>query len=173
MASFVQRMIGAARLDVATYEEVENDTTATGQALVVVVLSSLASGVAFRGEGAPGFFGGLIAALLGWVVWAFITYFIGTKLLPTPATRADMGQLMRTIGFAQSPGVLRVLGVLPLLGWIVTAVTSIWILIAFIIGVRQALDYQSTGRAVLVCAIGFVCYLIVFAVIMGVLGIGR
>ncbi len=171
MASFVQRMIGAAKLDVATYEEVEHDTRATGQAMMVVLLSSLASGVVFREEGAMGFVGGVIAALASWIVWAIVTNLIGTKLLPGPETRSNTGQLLRTIGFAQSPGILRVLGGIPILGWVVLTVTGIWTLITFVVAVRQALDYRGTGRAILVCAIGWVIQLIVFALILGVFGI--
>jgi hypothetical protein len=170
MATFVERVIGAAKLHVPTYEEVENDAGATGQALLVVVLSSLASAVAFRGEGGPGFLAALIGALAGWVIWAFMTYVIGTRILRTPDTHADLGQLLRTIGFAQAPGILRVFAFLPLLRWIVLAVTGIWIIAAFVIAVRQALDYKSTGRALLVCLLGFVFYIIVFGIFMRLLG---
>ena len=171
MASFVERMIGAAKLSVPTYEEVENDPGATGQALLVVVLSSLASGVALRGEGGQGFIAGLISALAGWVIWAFMTYIIGTRILRTPETQANLGQLLRTIGFAQAPGILRVLGFLPFLRWIVLTVTGIWIIAAFVIAVRQALDYRSTGRALLVCLLGFVFYIVVFGIFMRLLGV--
>ena len=171
MATFVGRMIGAAKLDVPTYEEVENDAGATGQALLVVVLSSLASGVAFRGEGGPGFLAGLIGALAGWVIWAFTTYIIGTRILRTPDTHADLGQLLRTIGFAQSPAILRVFAFIPVLGWIILMVTGIWVLAAFVVAVRQALDYKSTGRAILVCLLGFVFYVVVFAIFMRLLGV--
>jgi len=171
MATFVQRMIGAAKLSVPTYEEVENDPGATGQALLVVVLSSLASGVAFRGEGGAGFLAGLIGALAGWVIWAFTTYIIGTRILRTPDTRADLGQLLRTIGFSQSPAILRVFAFLPFLNWIIVTVTGIWVLAAFVVAVRQALDYKSTGRAILVCLLGFVFYIVVFAIFMRLLGV--
>jgi hypothetical protein len=56
---------------------------------------------------------GTLAALLGWLIWAFLTWLIGTKLLPEASTEADIGQLMRTIGFASAPGILRVLGSSP------------------------------------------------------------
>ncbi len=106
MASFTQRMIGAAKLDVHTYEEVEADTTATGQAMGVVVLSSIASGIGAVAYGAgPGLVVvGAIAALIGWFLWAFVTYVVGTKILPEPQTRSDVGELLRTIGFSASPG---------------------------------------------------------------------
>ena len=159
MASFTERMIGAARLDVQVYEEVEADTGATGQAMGVVLLSSLAGGIGSVGLGAGGlggFVGGGIAALIGWAIWAFLTYIIGTRLLAEPQTRADVGELMRTLGFAQSPGLVRFVGILPGVGSLAVSIVSIWMLVAMVIAVRQALDYTSTWRAVGVCLVGWV-----------------
>ncbi len=161
MSTFVERMIGAAKLDVRTYEEVEADTTATGHAMAVVILSSIAAGigtgitVSFRL-----FVANLVAAVILWFFWAGITYLIGARLLPEPQTEADWGQLLRTTGFAASPGVFRVLGVIPGLSWIILALVGIWMLVAFVIAVRQALDYTSTLRALGVCVIGWVIYLV-------------
>ena len=159
LASFTERMIGAAKLDVHVYEEVEADTYATNQATGVVLLASLAGGIGSVGVGAGGltsFIIGGIAALIGWVTWAFVTYIIGTRLLPEPQTRADVGELMRTLGFAQSPGLLRIFGSLPGVGPLVVSLTQIWLLVAMVIAVRQALDYSSTFRAVGVCLVGWV-----------------
>ncbi len=177
MASFIDRMVGAAKLNVEVYEEVEADTGATGQAMGVVLLSSLAGGIGSVGLGAGGSGGvvaGGIAALLGWVSWAFVTYLIGTRLLPEPQTRADVGELMRTLGFAQSPGLARILGVIPVLGPLVLLLVSIWMLVAMVIAVRQALDYTNTLRAVGVCLVGWVLSLvitIVFVLLFGSVGI--
>ena len=159
MASFTTRIIRAAKLDVQVYEEVEADVGATGQAMGVVLLTSLASGVGVYSLSTGGLGGiilGGIVALLGWVSWAFLTYFIGTRLLPEPQTRADTGELMRTLGFAQSPGLLRIFGSLPGVGPLVLSIVSIWMLVAMVIAVRQALDYTSTWRAVGVCLVGWV-----------------
>lgn len=173
MASLAERMLGAAKLDVSTYEEVEADTSATPQAMIVVVLSALAAGIGSIGDGGiKGMIVITIAALVGWFIWAGLTYLIGTKMLPEPDTKADVGELLRTTGFAQSPGLLRVLGIIPVLGGLVTLVASIWMLVAFVIAVRQALDYKSTGRAVGVCLIGFLIYLVVMFGIMMVAGVG-
>jgi hypothetical protein len=170
MSTFAERMIGAATLDVHTYEEVEADATAMTQAMGVVVLSSIAQGIAGLTQGGgSGFIAGAIGALIGWFVWAFLVYIIGTKVLPEPQTHSDLGELLRTTGFSASPGLLRVLGIIPLLGGLVMIVVSIWMLIAMIIAVRQALDYRSTGRAVGVCLIGW----FVFVVIMLMFGSGR
>jgi len=164
--TFVERMIGAARLDTNTYEEVEADRGATGQALGVVVLASVASGIGM-GQGLRGLVIGTVLSLIGWAIWAWLIYFIGTRWLPEPDTNADAGQLLRTVGFATSPGVLRVLGIVPLLGELVFVVTAIWTLIAMVVAVRQALDYRSTGRAVGVCIIGWLVQLAILVVVGG------
>ena len=162
MASFIERMIGAAKLDVHTYEEVEADTGATGQAVAVVVLSSIAAGIGGLGRGdMTGLISGVIGALIGWFIWAILTYFIGTKILPEPQTKSDVGELLRTIGFSSAPGLLRVLGVIPVIGALISFAVPIWMLVAMVIAVRQALDYKSTGRAVGVCLIGWVVYMLI------------
>ena len=169
MSTFVERMIGAASLDVHTYEEVEADATATTQAMAVVVLSSLAQGIAglTQGGGGFGFVAGAMGALIGWFIWAFLVYIIGTKIIPEPQTRSNLGELLRTTGFSASPGLLRVLGVIPLLGGLIMVAVSIWMLIAMIIAVRQALDYKSTGRAVGVCLIGWFVFVVIVLMLSG------
>ncbi|MBU4462614.1 MAG: YIP1 family protein [Proteobacteria bacterium] len=173
MSSFKDRIIRAAKLDVNLYEEIEADKGAMGQAMGVVVLSSIAAGIGTIGEG--GFGGiliGTIAALIGWYVWAYLTYFIGTKFLPEPQTKANHGELMRTIGFSSSPGLIRVLGIIPGLGMIVFLVASIWMLTAMVIAVRQALDYKSTLRSVGVCVIGWIIQALILVLLFSILGGG-
>jgi len=172
LASFTERMIGAAKLDVDVYEEVEADTYATNQATGVVLLASLAGGIGSVGVGAGGltsFIIGGIAALIGWVSWAFVTYIIGTRLLPEPQTHATVGELMRTLAFAQSPGLLRIFGALPGVGPLVLSLTQIWLLVAMVVAVRQALDYSSTFRAVGVCLVGWVLSTVAAGLLLAVL----
>ena len=159
--SITDRMMGAATLDVATYEEVEADTTATGQAAIVVTLAAIASAIGAAGEGGPGIIGMLLGTLVGWALWSGVTYFIGTKLFGGTAT---WGELLRTIGFAQAPGVLLVLAIVPLLGGLVRVAVSIWLLVAGIIAIRQALDV-TTGKAVLTAVIGWLLAIIPAAII--------
>ena len=162
MAGLTNRIIRAAKLEVHLYEEVEADTGAMGQAMVVVVLSSVAAGIGSIAQGgARGIVLGTIVALIGWYIWAYITYFIGTKLLPEPQTKADHGELLRTIGFSSAPGLIRILGIIPGLNAIVNLAAGIWMLVAMVVAVRQALDYSSTGRAVAVCAIGWVVQMLI------------
>ena len=137
----------------------------------VVVLSSVAAGIGTAGtEGIKGLILGTIVALVGWFIWAFLTYYIGTRLLPEPQTKADYGELLRTIGFSSSPGILRVLGIIPLLGNILHFICGIWMLVAMVIAVRQALDYKSTGRAVGVCLIGWIVQVFIFAMFFWLAG---
>jgi len=155
---FPLRLIGALAIDSVVYEEVEADESATGQALLVVVLSSLAAGVGGFGWGTASL-GGILfisaVALVSWVAWAVITFQIGTRLMPESETRADVGQLLRTLGFSAAPGILRIFGVVPGATLPAVAITSVWMLVAMVVAVRQALDYRSTGRAIAVCAVGW------------------
>ncbi|MHC4459408.1 MAG: YIP1 family protein, partial [Planctomycetota bacterium] len=161
MSNFTHRMIRAAMLDANLFEEVEADKGALGQAMGVVVLSGVAAGIGSIGSaGLSGIFTGTIAALIAWFIWAYITYIVGTKLLPQPQTKADYGELLRTIGFSSSPGLIRVFAIIPFLSGIIFLVTSIWMLIAMVIAVRQALDYTGTLRAVGVCIIGWILQMI-------------
>ena len=171
MNNFLDRMVRAAKLDVNLYEEVEADSGSMRQAMGVVVLSSIAAGIgSIATSGLSGIFMGTIAALVGWYIWAYLTYFIGTKFLPEPQTSADLGELLRTIGFSSSPGLIRILGIIPGVGWVVFLVASIWMLVAMVIAVRQALDYESTLRAVGVCVIGWIIQTIIFVLLFSVLG---
>ena len=173
MNSFKNRIIRAAMLDVNLYEEVEADKGAMGQAMGIVVLSSIAAGVGLIERGGfSGIFAGTIASLFGWYVWAYLTYFIGTKFLPEPQTEADHGELLRTIGFSSSPGLIRVLGIIPGLGSVVYSAAAIWMLVAMVIAVRQALDYNSTLRAVGVCVIGWVIQISILMLLFSILGGG-
>ena len=167
MTSMVDRMIRAAKLDAQLYEEVEADKGTLGQAMGVVVLASIAAGVGSGSLGGfSGFFIGTAGALFSWFIWAALTYFIGTRILPEPTTRADIGELLRTTGFSSSPGLIRVLGLVPGFTAIVFLVSGVWMLTAMIIAVRQALDYQSTFRAVGVCIIGWIVQVVALLLLM-------
>lgn len=171
MANLKDRIVRAAKLDVTLYEEVEADKAALGQAMGVVVLSSVAAGIgSVQHGGAAGIIIGAIGALIAWYVWAYITYVIGTKILPEATTAADIGQLLRATGFSSSPGLIRLLGVIPGLGGIIFLVASVWMLVAMVIAVRQALDYSGTGRAVVVCVIGWVVQALILLFLFYLMG---
>ena len=170
--AFVDRMIGVARLDERTYEAIEHDQNATPSALLVVVLAAIASGIgALDNEGGRGLIGGLLSSVIGWAAFAFIAYVVGSSILAGPTTNATWGQLLRTLGFAQSPLLLQVVGWIPVLGWLIAAVASIWFLVTSIVALRHALEV-STGRAIAIGIVSFIAYVAVAAVIGIIFGIG-
>ena len=174
MATLMERAIGAAKLDVATYEEVEHDPEAMGQAVIVILVVALAAGIgAVTTGGIGGLVVGALASVVGWFLWAGITFLVGTKLLPGPNTQADFGQVLRTLGFSAAPGVFQIFGVIPILGWIIALAASIWQLAAMVVAVRQALDYETTGRAVAVCLVGFLIYVAAGIVLGSLFAVGR
>lgn len=155
----INRMMRAALLDVATFEEVEADTRATGQAILVVAVVALATGIGtFQAGGIGGLLAGVVIGLVGWVGWAYITFFLGTTLFKTPQTSANWGQMARVLGFAQTPGLLKALGIIPGIQGVVFLLASLWQFVAMVIAVRQGLDYSSTWRAVGVVVLGFIPY---------------
>lgn len=171
MTSFTDRMIRAAKLDIDLYEEVEADTGAMGQAIGVVALSGIAAGIgSITQAGINGIIAGTILAIIGWFVWAYLTYFIGTEFLAEPQTSSNPGELLRTIGFSSSPGLIRILGIIPGLFGIVFVVAQIWMLVAMVIAVRQALDYSSTLRAIGVCLIGWIIQTVISALLFLLFG---
>jgi len=154
--TFLQRLVGAAALDTAIYEEVEADPGATPQAMAVVVLSSIAMGIGARGLGANSsaiaLFG--VIALITWAAWALLMFEIGTRLLPGRRTRSNPYELLRTLGFAATPGFAAVLASVPEVAVTVLAGTWLWMMAAMVVAVRQALDYEHTSRAIAVVGLG-------------------
>lgn len=174
MATFAERVRGALMLDVRTYEEVEADESATGQAMTVVVLGAVSTGLVSFASGVSAIAVTAFFALAAWGIWAWLTYTIGARLMPEPGTRADLGQLLRTIGFSASPTLLGILGVVPAIGLPISIALMVWQLVAMVIAVRQALDYTSTVRADVVCLIGWVIYFLIWlssTVVLGLLGL--
>jgi hypothetical protein len=169
MLKLIDRIIRAAKLDANLYEEVEADKGAMPQSVGVVILSSLAAGIGSIGrEWHINIIMGTVFALIGWFVSAYLIYFIGTKIFPEPQTESDQGELLRTIGFSSSPGMIRVFGVIPGLTGVVFIGALVWMLMATVVAVRQALDYTSTLRAIGVCVIGWVIQLSIVALFFAI-----
>ena len=172
----LSRMLGAAMLNPDTYEDVEHDSSATWQAILVVILVSVAGGIggvlAGDGDFLRGVVFGVIRGVILWAVWALAAMLIGTTILKTAATHADWGQVARGTGFAQTPGLLSVLVFIPVAGWIIALAAIVWQLAAMIISFRQTLDYDSTWRAFFVAILSLIPALIVFGIIVWALGIG-
>ena len=169
-SQYFDRIIRACKLDVSLYEEVEADKSATLQAALVVVLSSLAAGVGALSLGASNFLMAPILSLISWYIWAYLIYIIGVKIFPETNTKADHGELLRTIGFSSAPGLIRVFGFTPDLMTITFLGGGIWMLIAMVIAVRQALDYESTWRAIGVVVIGFLVQAIILIILLRIFG---
>lgn len=165
----LNRMIRAARMDSSLYEEMETDEEAAGHAVMVALLASVATGIGMGlagllgGSGALWFIWGMLsgffASLVGWFAWVLLTYFSGTTFLRGPE-KASISELTRTLGFANSPGVLRILIFIPMIGWILMLLVGIWTLASGIIAVRQTLDFTS-GKAAATCVLGWVVYMAV------------
>lgn len=174
MATLGERMVGAMRADVATFEEIERDPSAIGQAVTVIVLAGVAAliGNIFRHGIAAGV-SNLVIALVGYAIWALLVVVIGTKLMPEPSTRADFQEGFRVVAFAAAPGVFNVLAIIPFLGVVISFVISLWSLVVMVVAVRTVLDYTSTARAIVVCLIGFAIYWIIAFVVLTPLLIGR
>ena len=169
----LNRMLGAARLNVETIEDIERDGSATIQALIVVIIVALASGVGnLLSEDADivrALAFGVIRGVLSWAVWALIAMLVGTTILKTEQTHADWGQLARGTGFAQTPGVLNVLAFIPFVGWAILVLATVWQWAAMVIAVRQCLDYTSTWRAFFVILIAVIPVAIINLIVFWVL----
>jgi FtsH-binding integral membrane protein len=166
-----QRMVGAMKADVATFEEIERDPNAMGQAVTVIIIAGVAAmiGNLFR-SGIGWGVASLIISLIGYAIWTVTVTLVGTKLMPEPQTKADFAETFRTIGFAASPGVFNVIAII--LGPLLSFLISIWSLVVMVVAVRTVLDYTSTGRAIVVCVIGFIINMIVTFVLLTPLFIG-
>ncbi|MFW6082823.1 MAG: Yip1 family protein [Chloroflexota bacterium] len=171
------RVVRAAKLDVAFFNEVEMDASLTQEALMVVILVSLISSVGSFIGGVVG--NGLVSALLALIaalvtgvvtyyIWAYVTYFVGTKLF---SATADPGELLRVLGYASGPRVLGVLSFIPCVGALISLAGGVWSLIAGFIGVREALDLDTT-KTLITVVIGWIIVMIVTAIVMAVVGVG-
>ena len=162
MNIFLKRMMGAARLDANTYEEVEADSTSTASAILVVLIASVAAAVGTGSANLAGIAGLTLAALLSWMVWIALTLVIGKWIMPGPETQTNIGEILRTTGFSASPGVFRIFGAIPGIGLPIFLGVTAWMLLTFVVAIRQALDYSSFTRALAVCVLGWVIHGLLF-----------
>ena len=171
MTTLVRRFLGALALDPRVFEEVEADTRATWQALLVVVLAAIGAGIGNAGLGSdarPVLIAVAVGSVAAWAAWASLLYLLGTKVLPERGTSADVGEMLRTLGFAAAPGVFRAFEIFGDTRWFVLPLTSVWMVAAMVVAIRQALDYSSTRRAI---ALGLLGWVVTFgvAVVIGLL----
>jgi hypothetical protein len=149
--SFGERFVGALKLDATVYEEVEHDASALPQAAGVVALAAVATAIGHPAAEGLGMLGSIVGSLIGWALSAGFIWIIGVRLFEHTS---DYQELLRTIGFAQAPQLVMLLGIVPILGGLAVLAAAVWGLAAYVIAVRQALDV-STGRAVWVCVLAF------------------
>ena len=166
MNNFFNRVFRAIKIDVDLYEEVERDKSATFQAGLVVVLSSMAAGVGALQLGASNFLIAPVLSLISWYVRAYIIYFVGVKLFPDKNTKSDHGELLRTIGFSSAPGLIRIFGITPDLMTVTFIGSAFWMLACMVVGVRAALDYTSLWRALGVVIVSWIFQAILLLIIL-------
>ena len=165
--NYFQRLQKAIMLDVSFYEEVENDKKFTDQAMMTVVLVSIVQGLMIAGFAPIALVQGILGSLLRFIIWAFFIAFVGTRILPEPETKSNTGELIRTLGFAYAPGLLVIFKVLPFISSFVDPIVDILQLAAMTIAVRQALDFNSTVRAVGVCIVAFLLMIVALTLFIG------
>ena len=165
--NYFQRLQKAIMLDVSFYEEVENDKNFTDQAMMTVVLVSIVQGLMIAGFAPIALVQGILGSLLRFIIWAFFIAFVGTRILPEPETKSNTGELIRTLGFAYAPGLLVIFKVLPFISSFVDPIVVILQLAAMTIAVRQALDFNSTVRAVGVCIVAFLLMIVALTLFIG------
>jgi hypothetical protein len=177
-AVMINRVVRAAMLDINLYEEVEADRSLTQEALMVVILVSIAAGIGSFlagvlgrggiGAAVSGLIFAVVMGVLGYYIWAYVTYWVGTKVFDGTA---DVGEMLRTLGYASGPRVLSILVFIPCLGPLAGLAGAIWALITGVVAVRQALDFDTT-KAVLTVIIGWVIVFVITIVVTAVFGIG-
>jgi hypothetical protein len=156
MGVLASRILSALALDPSIYEYVEARRSNIAAAVLVVVASSLAAGIGAAGLAGPTLTNLVLiagVALATWLAWAGLILYVGGLILPERQTRVDYGELVRTIGFAAAPGLFQIFGLFTIITVPVFVGSWIWMLAAMVVAVRQALDFQSTWRAVGVCVV--------------------
>ena len=174
MANLTERMVGAMKADVKTFQEIEADSTAMGQAITVILIAGIAAliGNIFR-SGPGGGIMALIVSLIGYAIWSLLVVLIGTKVMPEPATKADFNEAFRVIGFTATPGVFNVLAIIPFLGPLISFLIWIWTLVIGVIAVREVLDYSNTGRAIIVCVVAMIVWMCILFFVLTPLLLAR
>ena len=181
MRLFLDRFVRAARLDVELYKEVAADPLTLNQAWITVLIYCMAaSWGSFGGVGAIGTNIAMITTLIGWYIWAFFTYFAGTRFFrenKTEIERLDRKRVIRAMGFASAPGAVRLLGFIPGLGIVVLVVATTWMIVASTVAVKQALNFENTYRAAAACIIGWIInafvQLVLFVVLFQAFGVSK
>ena len=162
MKKLFREMIGASRLDVNVYEQVEADRLGSVEAVLIVLIASVAAALGSGITDFPGIAGATLALMASWMVWVGLAFVIGTRVLPAPGTHHTMGDMLRATGLSASPGILRIFGMIPTIGWFILLAVTVWMLCTFVLAVRQSLDYSGSGRALAVCSLTWLIHGLLF-----------
>jgi hypothetical protein len=166
----VERAIRAARLEDAVYDEVARDPDATTQSLLVVIAAAILSGIGSLDSGVGSLISGLMFAPLAWVIGSFLAHFVGTRVFNVQGV--TWIEVARALGFAQGPGVFHVLGIIPVLGVLISIAVSIWTLVTGVVALRAALRV-TTQQAVITLLLSWVLAAIIVGAVLGaLLGVG-
>ena len=171
MTIVIERAQRVMQLQQPVFRTIARDPNATKQAAIVVAVVAIASAIGGADEGAGGIFVGLIGAFLGWLIYAGMAWFFGTNIFGTPTTVTNWESLLRTLGYAQAPGILSIFGFIPLLGWIAALVGGIWAIVTAIIAIRETLGF-GTGRAIITAIVAAIASAMVAAIIALLFGVG-
>jgi len=176
----INRIMRAIRLDWTVFREIAEDRNAMTEAAIIVIVVTLLSGIGTL-------IGALIAdiefgtallgllstwlisgILLGWILWAVLTYFVGTMFFQG---KSDIPEMMRVLGYANAPNLLGIFGFIPCVGWIIALAGAILALIAGVIAVREAMEFDTT-KAIITVVISWVIAFVLSLIIGSILGVG-
>jgi hypothetical protein len=171
--TFGERVVGALKLEESAFEDVERDPTAIGQAIGVIVLGAVSTGIGWIAYGGlSNIFSGAITSLLGLTLGSVIIWLVGTKLMPAPTTQADFPQTFRTLGFAAAPTLLGFVTIIPILGWLLSLLIVLWQIAAAVVAVKAVLDYTDIGKAIIVVLISAVIsWCLAFFILIPLIGL--
>ncbi len=158
----LDRMVQSARLKSATFLSLKEDSTATGQALVVLALAGASFGFGFTASIGSSTTGVLLGAIFGVIigialgfVWLSLTFLIGTKLFKATA---DYWSLARPVFFATSPGLVFLLMSIPVsvVADIARAIGVAWIAISTVIAVKTGLGLDNQRSILIFIIVTFI-----------------
>jgi hypothetical protein len=167
MNTIVDRAMRVVKLDQSVFGTIARDPNATRQAAIVVGVVAVASAIGGSTDGLGGILFGLIGAILSWLIFSGMAWFFGTNIFGSPTTVTNWESLLRTLGFAQAPNILAIFGFIPILGWVIAFIGSIWAIVTAIVAIRETLSF-STGRAIITAVVAWIATVIVLS-ILGIL----
>ena len=157
MQALFQRMLRAARMDAQLFEEIVSDPTLQGQSVWVVAIFAMATAFGtFTLISGTAVNIGLLTTMIGWYIWAFSVFYIGTRILKGDSAPPDRKTIMRVMAFACAPGIFRLLGLIPKTTTLVFIVTSLWMLATAVFGLKKVFPQRSTFKISVVTVVTWI-----------------